>query len=71
MCRAMSFIGLALIGFGTGGIKRCVSTFGGEQFKIPEQSAQIATFFSIFYAAINYLTKCFYASKYMSYRVDK
>ena len=53
MCRAMSFIGLALIGFGTGGIKPCVSAFGGEQFKIPEQSAHIATFFSIFYASIN------------------
>ena len=49
----MSFIGLALIGLGTGGIKPCVSAFGGEQFKAPEQSNQITTFFSIFYAAIN------------------
>ena len=51
--RAMAFIGLALIGLGTGGIKPCVSTFGGEQFKVPEQSAYVATFFSIFYASIN------------------
>ena len=51
--RAMSFIGLALIGLGTGGIKPCVSAFGGEQFKLPEQSAQVTKFFSIFYAAIN------------------
>ena len=49
----MSFIGLALIGLGTGGIKPCVSAFGGEQFKLPEQSKEIATFFSIFYASIN------------------
>ena len=49
----MAFIGLALIGLGTGGIKPCVSTFGGEQFKVPEQSAYVATFFSIFYASIN------------------
>ena len=49
----MSFIGLALIGLGTGGIKPCVSAFGGEQFKLPEQSVQVTKFFSIFYAAIN------------------
>ena len=49
----MSFIGLALIGLGTGGIKPCVSAFGGEQFKVPEQSAYVTIFFSIFYASIN------------------
>ena len=49
----MSFIGLALIGLGTGGIKPCVSVFGGDQFKVPEQSKQITIYFSIFYAAIN------------------
>ena len=49
----MSFIGLGLIGLGTGGIKPCVSPFGGEQFKVPEQSSLIATYFSIFYASIN------------------
>ena len=49
----MAFIGLALIGLGTVGIKPCVSTFGGEQFKVPEQSAYVTTFFSIFYASIN------------------
>lgn len=30
-----------------------VSAFGGDQFKIPEQAKQLATFFSIFYFAIN------------------
>lgn len=47
------YIGLALITIGSGGIKPCVSAFGGDQFKMPEQAAQIATYFSIFYFSIN------------------
>lgn len=31
--RALSMIGLALIALGTGGIKPCVSAFGGDQFE--------------------------------------
>lgn len=46
-------IGLLLIATGTGGIKPCVSAFGGDQFKVPEQAKQLATFFSLFYFAIN------------------
>lgn len=42
-----------MIAVGTGGIKPCVSAFGGDQFKIPEQAKQLATFFSVFYMAIN------------------
>lgn len=49
----MTVIGLVLIAIGTGGIKPCVSAFGGDQFKIPEQAKQLATFFSLFYFAIN------------------
>jgi len=48
-----SLIGLALIAVGTGGIKPCVSSFGGDQFKLPEQERQLQTFFSVFYFAIN------------------
>lgn len=48
-----SLLGLALIAIGTGGIKPCVSAFGGDQFKLPEQTRQLQTFFSIFYFAIN------------------
>jgi len=42
-----------LIAFGTGGIKPCVASFGGEQFKLPEQQEAMSTYFSLFYAAIN------------------
>jgi solute carrier family 15 oligopeptide transporter 1 len=38
--------------FGTGGIKPCVVSFGADQFKMPQQQNEIATFFGIFYAAI-------------------
>lgn len=50
--KTLSFLGLFLIAFGTGGIKPCVTTFGGEQFKLPEQNHHMESFFSFFYAAI-------------------
>ena len=42
-----------MVGLGTGGIKPCVATFGGDQFKLPEQKSQSELFFSIFYWAVN------------------
>lgn len=51
--KSMTWIGLLFIAIGTGGIKPCVSAFGGDQFKLPEQTKYIAVFFSLFYAAIN------------------
>ena len=55
LCNSSEFslLGLALIAVGTGGIKPCVSAFGGDQFKLPEQERQLQTFFSVFYFAIN------------------
>lgn len=50
---AFTVIGLILIGIGSGGIKPCVAAFGGDQFKIPEQAKQLASFFSFFYFSIN------------------
>ncbi|XP_049634476.1 solute carrier family 15 member 1 [Suncus etruscus] len=49
---ALSMIGLILIALGTGGIKPCVSAFGGDQFE-EGQEKQRNRFFSIFYLAIN------------------
>lgn len=46
-------IGLAIIAIGTGGIKPCVSAFGGDQFVRPQQDRQLETFFAIFYFSIN------------------
>lgn len=51
--QTMTVIGLILIAGGSGGIKPCVAAFGGDQFKIPEQAKQLATFFSFFYFSIN------------------
>ena len=45
-------VGLLVIGFGTGGIKPCVSAFGGDQFK-DEQKKYLDTYFSLFYLSIN------------------
>lgn len=46
-------LGLFIIALGTGGIKPCVSAFGGDQFVRPQQDRQLEAFFSVFYFAIN------------------
>ncbi|CAH0716433.1 unnamed protein product, partial [Brenthis ino] len=48
-----TILALLFIAFGTGGIKPCVSAFGGDQFKLPEQERYLGYFFSLFYFAIN------------------
>ena len=48
-----SLVGLITIAIGTGGIKPCVSAFGGDQFQRPQQEKQLEQFFSVFYFAIN------------------
>lgn len=48
-----SMVGLVIIALGTGGIKPCVSAFGGDQFVLPQQELQLASFFSMFYFSIN------------------
>ncbi|NXX78852.1 S15A1 protein, partial [Urocolius indicus] len=49
---ALAMVGLILIALGTGGIKPCVSAFGGDQFE-DHQEKQRTRFFSIFYLSIN------------------
>lgn len=50
--RLGTFIGLTLLAIGTGGIKPCVASFGGDQFE-PTQTTAIEFFFSVFYFTIN------------------
>jgi len=50
--QAGPYIGLILIALGTGGIKPCVSAFGGDQFEA-DQASKLASFFSFFYFSIN------------------
>ena len=47
------FIGLALIAFGSGGIKPCVSAFMGDQFR-PDQSHLLQKAYGAFYWSINF-----------------
>ncbi|XP_076316744.1 solute carrier family 15 member 1-like [Tachypleus tridentatus] len=49
---AISMIGLFTVAAGTGGIKPCVSAFGGDQFG-PGQERDLQRFFSLFYFSIN------------------
>lgn len=52
--RTFTLIGLVLIGLCSGSLKPCVSPFGGDQFKLPEQKKQLTTFFSWFYFCIQF-----------------
>src|ERR1051326_1556578 len=47
------YSGLALIAFGSGGIKPCVSAFVGDQFK-PEQAHLLQKAYGAFYFSINF-----------------
>lgn len=40
---------MGLTTFGAGGIKPCVTAFGGDQFKLPEQERHLAIYFSVLY----------------------
>jgi len=51
--RIVALLGLFLISVGTGGIKPCVFTFGGDQFRLPEQEKQLLHYTTKFTFAIN------------------
>lgn len=53
LSRPSTIVGLVLIAIGTGGIKPCVAAFGGDQFNLPAEEAQLQSFFSTFYFSIN------------------
>ncbi|KAG9326678.1 hypothetical protein KVV02_002874 [Mortierella alpina] len=48
----VTFLPMLIIAIGTGGIKPCVSSHGGDQY-LPSQEAGKDFFFNIFYVAIN------------------
>uniref|UniRef100_A0A1L8E2G7 Oligopeptide transporter 1 n=2 Tax=Nyssomyia neivai TaxID=330878 RepID=A0A1L8E2G7_9DIPT len=50
---AITILGLFLIAIGSGGIKPCVTALGADQFILPQQLKQMATYFSLFYFSIN------------------
>ncbi|KAF9321459.1 hypothetical protein BG003_001581 [Podila horticola] len=50
--RFLTFLPMLIIAIGTGGIKPCVSSHGGDQF-LPSQEAAKDLFFNNFYVAIN------------------
>jgi solute carrier family 15 oligopeptide transporter 1 len=41
-----------LIAIGTGGIKPCVCSFGGDQFQLPEQQTELTKFFNRFVTSV-------------------
>lgn len=47
------YVGLAFIGLGNGAIRPCISIFAGDQFKLPEQSAQMQAFFTWGFFTVN------------------
>lgn len=51
--RLFTIIGLFIMAIGTGGIRPCVSAFGGDQFVLPDQEDRLQMYFSIFYFTIN------------------
>lgn len=51
--RLFTIVGLLLTSIGAGGIKPCVSSFGGDQFVVPDQEDHLRKFFSVFYFTIN------------------
>lgn len=53
--RAVCFVALYMIAFGTGGIKPCVSSFGADQFDETDntEKEKKSSFFNWFYLSIN------------------
>lgn len=50
--RLIAIVGLVLIAIGTGGIKPCVCSFGGDQFQLPEQQNELTKFFNRFVTSV-------------------
>ena len=51
--REMSLVGLLFVAIGAGGLRPCVTAFGGDQFQLPEQEKELKSFFTNYYIALN------------------
>ncbi|GAB0100309.1 peptide transporter family 1-like [Sergentomyia squamirostris] len=51
--KVITMVALLMIAMGTGGIKPCMASLGGDQFKLPEQAVAFSKFFSLFYFIMN------------------
>ena len=51
--KLVTILALIITAVGIGGIKPSVSAFGGDQFVLPQQEAQLTIFFSVYYFSIN------------------
>ena len=52
--REMFLVGLLFMAIGAGGLRPCVTAFGGDQFHLPEQEKELESFFTYYYIAINF-----------------
>lgn len=48
----MAYVGLGLVALGTGGVKPCVPSFGGDQFSLPQQEKHLNHYFTWLYFLI-------------------
>ena len=51
--RVISLVGLLFVAIGAGGVRPCVTAFGGDQFQLPEQEKELKSFFTYYYIATN------------------
>ena len=49
----MSLVGLLFVAIGAGGLRPCVTAFGGDQFQLPEQEKESKSFFTYYFIAAN------------------
>ena len=47
----MTLVGLLFVAIGAGGLRPCVTAFGGDQFQLPVQEKECKSFFTYIYIA--------------------
>lgn len=51
--RTITILGLLCVALAAGAIKPCITAFGGDQFKLPDQEKELNSFFPFLYIWIN------------------